>query len=95
MHGPTAEPQSLPRNPSPAILGGIDHRRSRESFPLKVRRQRNDENRLKHSRQGVALPDYDRTLPGLLARAVWTKIGPRDFTTLTADPRDRVHPRTR
>jgi hypothetical protein len=62
-----------------AILGCLDHRSARKVRPVKVRRQRNDENRLERPRQRVALPDYDGASTGLFSRSIGTEIGRLDF----------------
>jgi hypothetical protein len=61
------------------ILGSFDNGRPRESRPVEVRGQRNDKNGLEHAGQGFALPDYDGTAAGLLARTVRAEIGPPDL----------------
>lgn len=63
------------------IVGRFDHCRSCQSCSIEVRGQRHDQHGLKHSKQGVALPDHDRTAPGLFARTVGAKIGPPDLST--------------
>jgi len=52
-----------------------------QSCPIEVRRQRNHKNRVQGADQGVALPHYDGTAPGLLAGAVGAKISPPNLTT--------------
>jgi hypothetical protein len=59
----------------------FDHCCPGESCPIEVCGQRNHKHRLQDADQGIALPHYDGTASGLLARTVGAKIGPPNLTT--------------
>jgi hypothetical protein len=63
------------------MLSSFDDGCSREVCTIEVCGQRDHENGLKRSCQGVTLPDHDRTPTGLLTWAIGAKINPPDLAT--------------
>jgi hypothetical protein len=64
------------------ILRCFDHRRAGESRALEVRGQRDDQDGLQCSREGVTLPNDYRPPAGLLSRPIRAQICPPDLAAL-------------
>jgi len=66
----------------PTGCGGTDQCRSGKVCAIKVRSERNDQNRFQNTCQRIALPDHHGPTACLFPRSICAEVGPPEFSSL-------------